>query len=80
MVEWLFAHFKGCQVPSQAVEQAAGSGHIPVLEFMLNNDAGWDFNREIVQMSYGEGGEDSWVESVPEDNLPKTPKQITSFN
>ncbi|EEY69090.1 uncharacterized protein PITG_05273 [Phytophthora infestans T30-4] len=32
---------------------------------MLNNDAGWDFNREIVQMSYGEGGEDSWFESVP---------------
>ncbi|ETI31986.1 hypothetical protein F443_21129, partial [Phytophthora nicotianae P1569] len=65
-MEWLFTHFSGCEVPSEAVTNAAGNGHLPILEFMLNNDAGWDFNREIVQMSYGEGGEDSWFEGVPD--------------
>lgn len=65
-LEWLFSHFTGCEVPSEAVTKAAAGGHIPVLEFMLNHDAGWNFNREIVQMSYGEGGEDSWFESVPD--------------
>ncbi|KAG2772419.1 hypothetical protein PC116_g6024 [Phytophthora cactorum] len=66
IMEWLFTHFSGCEVPSEAVTKAAGNGHLSILEFMLNNDAGWGFNRDFVQMSYGEGGEDSWFESVPD--------------
>ncbi|KAF1791174.1 Ankyrin repeat-containing domain [Phytophthora cactorum] len=64
-LQWV-AQLPSEQVPSEAVTKAAGNGHLSILEFMLNNDAGWDFNRDFVQMSYGEGGEDSWFESVPD--------------
>ncbi|GMF45375.1 unnamed protein product [Phytophthora fragariaefolia] len=39
-LKWLFTHFSGCVVPVLAVEEAACDGHLAVLEFLLEHDAG----------------------------------------
>jgi ankyrin repeat protein len=39
MLKWLFEHFTGCAVPVEAAEEAAGNGHLDVLEFLLEHDA-----------------------------------------
>ncbi|OWY99947.1 hypothetical protein PHMEG_00028966 [Phytophthora megakarya] len=40
IMKWLFVHFSNCFVPVDAVEIAAKNGHLPILEFLLENDAG----------------------------------------
>ncbi|KAL4100467.1 hypothetical protein PRIC1_008259 [Phytophthora ramorum] len=40
MVKWLFAHFSDGQVPWEVAAAAAWSGNLPMLQFLLVNDAG----------------------------------------
>ncbi|ETK73610.1 hypothetical protein F441_19902 [Phytophthora nicotianae CJ01A1] len=40
MMKWLFGHFSNCFVPVGVVEAAAKKGHLPILKFLLENDAG----------------------------------------
>ncbi|KAG4049574.1 hypothetical protein PC123_g15160 [Phytophthora cactorum] len=75
MVKWFFDHFSGLEVPAEVVTAAASKGHLPVLQFLLENDQGrcCDHKRKTVEMevewSTGWGPtlprEDSWTESVP---------------
>ncbi|KAG6577916.1 uncharacterized protein IUM83_16742 [Phytophthora cinnamomi] len=39
VVQWLFQHFRGCQVAVEVVEAAAKNGHLGVLQFLLAHDA-----------------------------------------
>ncbi|KAL3657636.1 hypothetical protein V7S43_017439 [Phytophthora oleae] len=62
MVQWFFEHFSGCEVPSEAVAAAANKGHLPILQFLLANDAGRDCERKRTNV---ELDSDEWVDSVP---------------
>ncbi|KAF4132126.1 hypothetical protein GN958_ATG18693, partial [Phytophthora infestans] len=39
VVEWLFAHIPGLDVPPEVVKSAASAGNLPILQFLLANDA-----------------------------------------
>ncbi|KAE9298638.1 hypothetical protein PF008_g23454 [Phytophthora fragariae] len=62
VVTWLMDHFSGCEVPSEAVAAAAFKGHLPVLQLLLEKDAGRGrpHKSERVELENSE-----WVDSVP---------------
>ncbi|KAG7380803.1 hypothetical protein PHYPSEUDO_006763 [Phytophthora pseudosyringae] len=62
MVKWFFDHFRGCEVPSEAVAAAAHKGHLPVLKFLFENDAGRGCKHKWKRV---ELENDEWVDSVP---------------
>ncbi|GMF63885.1 unnamed protein product [Phytophthora fragariaefolia] len=62
MVRWFFDQFSGLEVPSEVVTKAAGHGHLPVLEFLLEHDKGRGCKHKQVEV---EVEEDAWVDSVP---------------
>ncbi|KAE9354057.1 hypothetical protein PF008_g4700 [Phytophthora fragariae] len=62
MVKWFFDRFSGLEVPSEVATKAAGKGHLPVLQFLLEHDEGRDYQHEQVEV---ELEEDSWTDSVP---------------
>ncbi|ETK73611.1 hypothetical protein L915_19482 [Phytophthora nicotianae] len=62
MVKWFFDHCSGLEVPSEVVAVAAENGHLPVLQFLLENDQGRNCKHEkrLVELE-----EDTWEDSVP---------------
>lgn len=47
MIEWLMAHFKGCEAPVPVVEAAASQGHVPVLQYLLQHDVNREDRQEL---------------------------------
>ncbi|KAG7386575.1 DNA excision repair protein ERCC-6 [Phytophthora pseudosyringae] len=39
VLEWLFAHFSGCEVPTSVVDAAVRKGHLPAVQFLWFNSS-----------------------------------------
>ncbi|GMF25795.1 unnamed protein product [Phytophthora lilii] len=46
IVQWLFAHFPGCEVPAEVVEAVTRKGDLSILKFCLSQDSGRDRNNK----------------------------------
>ncbi|KAE9074724.1 hypothetical protein PF010_g24567 [Phytophthora fragariae] len=62
MLQWLFGHFQGLEVPSEAVTKAAENGHLPVLKYLLEHDQGRGVRHELKEVKVGSDG---FADSVP---------------
>ncbi|GMF25805.1 unnamed protein product [Phytophthora lilii] len=67
VMKWLFAHFNSCFVPVDVVEAAAKNGHLPILKFLLENDAGRHYKHSHTAMVVTSG-------IVPFESVPKIPE------
>jgi hypothetical protein len=45
-IKWRFSHFSGCGTPVEVVEEAAKHGHLSVLQFLFDHDAGRRYSSE----------------------------------
>ncbi|KAL3657625.1 hypothetical protein V7S43_017428 [Phytophthora oleae] len=66
LMQWIFAHFKGCVVPVKVVEKAAEHGHFELLHFLLENDVA-RYHRHRRQAV------ESLREIIPYESIPEIP-------
>ncbi|ETP31302.1 hypothetical protein F442_19811 [Phytophthora nicotianae P10297] len=61
-LDWVFKHFKGCIATGNIVELVAGKGHLQVLQYMLERDAGREYRHHRVPVD----NESELYYSIPE--------------
>ncbi|KAE9177754.1 hypothetical protein PF005_g24364 [Phytophthora fragariae] len=79
LVKWLFAHFSGCFVPVLVVEDAASSGRLEILKFLLEHDAGRNCTHMRVKTPIGGENVVHWSSRSIVNAIEKGHKDIAKW-